>query len=58
MYTETRLPLHDVMHIPCMHMFGTTSTFYIVPVTEELSNTVTPSSYAHQRGYKADSPWW
>ncbi|PPQ94213.1 hypothetical protein CVT25_006873 [Psilocybe cyanescens] len=35
----------DVMTIPCITMFGTTPTFYLVPVTRELSDAVKTGQY-------------
>ncbi|KAF6741961.1 hypothetical protein DFP72DRAFT_1110803, partial [Ephemerocybe angulata] len=35
------------LNIPCVCMSGTMPTFYTVPVTEELSNIVATSPYAH-----------
>ena len=34
------LPLLDSMTIPCIAMVGTRQTFYLVPVTQKLSNCV------------------
>ena len=35
----------EVMTIPCITMFGTTPTFYLVPVTRELSDAVKTAQY-------------
>ncbi|KAI6015370.1 hypothetical protein F5J12DRAFT_817791 [Pisolithus orientalis] len=43
---QTReLPLLDAMTIPCITMDGTRPTFYLVPVTEALSNAVVTGQY-------------
>ncbi|TFK35027.1 hypothetical protein BDQ12DRAFT_655917 [Crucibulum laeve] len=39
------LPRLKVMTIPCITMSGTRPTFYLVPVTEELSNAVISGKY-------------
>lgn len=38
-------PVLEVMTIPCITMFGTTPTFYLVPVTRELSDAVMTAQY-------------
>jgi hypothetical protein len=38
-------PVLGVMTIPCITMFGTTPTFYLVPVTRELSDAVMTAQY-------------
>ncbi|KAN0079918.1 hypothetical protein V8E55_009484 [Tylopilus felleus] len=38
-------PVLEVMTIPCITMFGTNPTFYLVPVTTELSNAVVTAQY-------------
>ena len=38
-------PVLEVMTIPCITMFGTNPTFYLVPVTKELSNAVMTAQY-------------
>ncbi|KAK1217045.1 hypothetical protein PQX77_020319 [Marasmius sp. AFHP31] len=47
--TEHGLDCLDAMTIPCITMTGTRPTFYLVPVTTELSDAVITSQYpAHQ----------
>ncbi|KJA26788.1 hypothetical protein HYPSUDRAFT_63566 [Hypholoma sublateritium FD-334 SS-4] len=38
-------PILEAMTIPCITMFGTTPTFYLVPVTRELSDAVKTAQY-------------
>ncbi|TFK20062.1 hypothetical protein FA15DRAFT_682699 [Coprinopsis marcescibilis] len=38
-------PVLEVMTIPCITMFGPTPTFYLVPVTRELSDAVMTAQY-------------
>ena len=38
-------PVLEVMTIPCIIMFGTNPTFYLVPVTTELSKAVVTAQY-------------
>lgn len=43
---QTRgLPILDAMTIPCITMVGTRPTFYLVPVTQALSNAVVTGQY-------------
>jgi hypothetical protein len=42
---EYGLPLLETMTIPCITMAGTRPTFYLVPVTRELSNAVLLGEY-------------
>ena len=42
---DSGLPLLDSMTIPCITMSGTRPTFYLVPVTQDLSNAVIQGHY-------------
>jgi hypothetical protein len=43
--TQRTLPILDAMMIPCITMIGTRPTFYLVPVTKELSESVMTGSF-------------
>lgn len=53
------LVLLDEMTLPCITMVGTRLTFYLVPVTKELSNAVVNgASETKVRKLRSQSRWW
>ena len=42
------LPTLNTMTVPCITMVGTRPTFYLVPVTRELSDAVTTGQWRYQ----------